>query len=203
MLKAKSLLNIDRADGIVEYPDEQLARDPSTIIGYPAPPGKHFFYVNELNQIAAGSQIFYSTEGETDPATVKVEMAQLFKAQKERNKYPEGSSLRALWDADVARLGNSLVTFWQGHRRIKSLRTVASVDKATGLVVVTEPFLEGYKPRVLGAVVRVVSFEVDQIDEIRTDRFHKAMAKHYGSTDWENDLKTHGNYLSRANGRRG
>ncbi|MEZ0371706.1 MAG: hypothetical protein ACAI44_21620 [Candidatus Sericytochromatia bacterium] len=137
MLKAKSLLNIDRADGIVEYPDEQLARDPSTIIGYPAPPGERFFYVNELNQIGPGCQLFFSTEAETDPATVRVEMARLFEAQKQRAKYPEGSPLRATWEQEVAKLGESLVTFWQKRRRIKSIRTVASVDKQRNLIVVT------------------------------------------------------------------
>lgn len=198
-----SLLNIDSADGIVSYSMEQLARDPSIIVGHPAPPGGHFFYVNELNQIQSGDQIFFSTEAENDPATVRKEMAELHQAQKQRSRFPQGTEMWKRWHAEVNRLGDALVEFWQGQRRIKSLRTVASVDHNRNLIAVTKPFELGYRPRVLGAVVRVVGFEEDKVDEVRSDKFHKAMQKHYGSNDWESDLKAYGGHLLSIIGGRG
>ncbi len=198
--QSTDLLNIDAADGIIRYSMEQLASDPSIILGNPAP-GGYFFYVDQLLQIKVGSKIIFSTEAEHDPANVRAEMAQLFQAQKQRAKYPADSALWMDWDARCNRLGDSVQKFYEGQRRIKSLRIVihTEIKQREGqapiyLIAVNKPFSLGYKPRPLGAVLRVLGKETDLVDEIKTDRFHTALRKYYGS-DWQGDFEAHGSHL--------
>lgn len=192
--------NISAADGIVSYSMSQLAADPSIVLGNPAP-GGYFFYVDQLNQITVGSKIIFSTEAETDPSNIRAEMGQLFQAQKMRDKFPVNSELWMRWDAKCNTLGLSVQQFYEKQKRIKSLRIVTHTEtrqrdgeRAIYLIAVNKPFELGYRPRPMGAVLRVLGKETDYADEVRTDKFHKALRKHYGS-DWESDFAAHGHDL--------
>lgn len=185
--------HVEMADGIVSYSMQQLACDPSVILGHPAPGERHFF-VDQLHQIKPGCKIIFSTTAENDPATVRKEMADLFQAQKQRDLFTIDSPPWMDWDAKVQRLGMNIKDFIDGQRRIKSLRVVAHTNPDTGLIVVTQPFDYTHRPRPLGAVLRVLGTETDLADEVKTDRFHTALRKHYGS-DWQSDLTTYGRHL--------
>jgi len=206
--QSPDLLGIEAADGIISYSIDHLASDPSIILGNPAP-GGYFFYVDQLLQIKKGSRIIFSTEAEHDPANIKAEMAQLFQAQKQKAKYPVDSVLWMEWDARCNRLGDSVQKFYEGQRRIKSLRIVVHTEvkqregeTPIALIAVNKPFSLGYKPRPLGAVLRVIGKETDLADEVKTDKFHKALRKHYGS-DWQSDFEAYGhNLLGAFGGRR-
>ena len=185
------LLSVSAADGITEYSEEILARDPSVILAHPYPPGKDCFYVDDVKQIAPGDRIFYSTTAENYPSFVTQDTAALHRAHNELKKYTPGSTLHAHFYEEVKRLESAVIGYHQGHIYIKSMRTVAYVDKLRNLIAVTEGFTYGYAPRVMGAVVRIMGFEEDMINEVATDRLEKGLKKHYGA-DWESDVKHHG-----------
>lgn len=190
----QNLYNLSIADGITEYSEDELARDPSLIVGYPYPPGDSSFYVDDVLQIQVGNKIFYSTEAETDPAQIARESAELFRARAEVKALAPGS--RAFNDrtADVARLEESLHLYHQKRKRIKSLRVVTYVDRVRNLIAVNESFKYGYKPRVMGSVVRVTGFVEEMINEVATDKLHKEAKKRYGSYDWESEYNATGKF---------
>lgn len=183
-----SLLNIEKADGIIEFSTDHLAFDPSLILGYPHPPGSNYFYVDNLFEIQAGCKIFYSTEAENNPQIIRQSLVDLHKARRELAKYPPAATLYRYWQLEVAKCERSVTQFYQGRKLIKSLRIVSMVDRSRHLIVVREPFAEGYKPKVMGFVVRITGFESDQIDEQATDRFHKKAKEELGY-DWENIIR--------------
>lgn len=194
----KDLVGIATADGVTHYNEDVLAEDPSVITADPYPPGDDFFYVDDIKQIKPGNRIFYSTTAENYPTFVNRDTALLHKARNERKKYHPESPLYAHFDEEVKRLEKSVMEYYQGRVRIKSIRTVAYVDPHRNLVRVTEGFKYGYKPRILGAVVRIVGFTDDMINEISTDRLEKGLKKHYGAS-WESDTKHYGIPNARAN----
>lgn len=179
--------SITKRDGITDFNIDTLARDPSIIVGYPYPPGDSFFYVDDTLDIRPGDLIMYSTEAENDPNLIKNSCAELHKARREQQKYEPGSQLHQVWQTEINRHQLEVMKFYQGRKKVKSQRQVASVDKARGLIVVTEPFKFGYKPKILGAVARVVGFAQETIDEVATDRMHKLGKKIYGSDDWQSE----------------
>lgn len=174
------------ADGIVHVPSRCLARDPSLVVGYPYPPGDDFLYVDDVLQIRPGDRIIYSTEAENDPAEIQRQSAQLHVARQQLRLAPKGTPMREHWATQTRNLMESLMDYQEGVKRIKSMRTVLSVDKAKNLIVVTESFKFSYKPRVLGGVCRVVGFIEDLVDEPGSDKLHKNLVNIYG-TNWESE----------------
>lgn len=190
----QKLYNLSIADGIVEYNEDELARDPSLIVGYPYPPGESSFYVDDVLQIAVGSKIFYSTEAENDPAQIARESAELFRARNKARECAPGSKAFDHWKSEIDRLEKSLHLYHQKRKRIKSVRTVTYVDKSRNLIAVNAPFKYGYKPRVMGSVVRITGFTEDMINEIATDKLHKEAKKRYGTYDWQSEYSATGKF---------
>lgn len=188
------LFNIAVGDGITEYNEEDLARDPSLIVGYPYPPGESSFYVDAVQQIRAGCRIFYSTTAENDPVQIARESAELYRARKEVQAHHPDSKAFAYWQGEIERLQASLAAYHQGRKRIKSVRQVVYVDPARNLIVVNAAFKHGYKPRVMGSVVRIVGETEDLINEVATDILHKEAKKRYGTYDWESEYNSTGKF---------
>lgn len=117
--------------------------------------------------------------------------AELHRANKEMGKYSPGSPLHKHWYEESERLSASVMSYYQGEIRIKSIRTVGYVNKERNLIRFTTGFKYGYRPRVMGAAVRILGFENDMINEIATDRLHKGLKQHYGA-DWESDFTNYG-----------
>lgn len=185
-------LNLNKADGIVSFNTEVLADDPCLIVGFPYPPGRDFFYVDDVLQIKAGCRIFYGTEAERNPQYIQKDLTELLRARKELAKYLPGTKLYNDWAQEVNRLSESVIAFSQGQKRVKSLRTVRYVDPKRKLIVVKDDFIAGFKPRVMSHVVRVVGFKDDQVNEVITDKIHKVAKELYGGYDWESEYKATG-----------
>lgn len=187
-------ISITKADGFVDYKDDSLARDPSLIVAYPYPPSGCVFYVDDTLQIQAGEKILYSTEAENNPVWLTEASALLFRLRLERSRLLPSSPQAAALQADIDSVAQRVVDYHQGRKRVKAERVVAYVDPARKLIAVTEPFTHGYKPRVMGTVVRILGFVEDAVDEKTTDELHKKANKLYGSYDWESEWKATGHF---------
>lgn len=187
-------INIHKSEGIVDYSEDSLARDASLIVAHPYPPGDTFFYVDDPLQIKAGDKILYSTEAENNPAFFHDAASKLYRARIQQARLlPVAPQYQELAD-EIYRLTQMLVNYYQGRKRVKAERLVSYVDPARKLIAVDKPFTHGYKPRVMGSVVRILGFRQDSVDEPTTDKLHKEAKKRYGSYDWQSEWRATGSF---------
>lgn len=187
-------LSIKKGAGLVDYREDSLARDASLVVAYPYPPGDHFFYVDDTLQIRAGDKILFSTAAENSPDYFRAAAAHLYRLRVEQARLLPIVPAYAQMQADIDILSAQLVDYYQGQKRVKSERVVAYVDPARKLITVTEAFDIGFKPRVMGAVTRILGFVEDTVDEPTTEKLHTEAGKLYGGYDWEAEWRETGKF---------
>lgn len=184
---------LKKEDGIVEHDERRLAGDPSVVIAYPNPPGETFFHVDNLKDIRPFQKLTYTPESANDPVHIRRTLAELHQAHRQIKLFRFETEAYWKWAKAISKLERQCMEFYTGHQSAKAICQVQHVETSRNLVVVTEPFGLGLKPRVMGAVFRVTGFTESAIDEIGTDRLHKKAKEIYG-TGWESEFIATGKF---------
>lgn len=182
----KSPFPVRCSDGIEDYWFYDLARDPSTIVATPSPPGEDYFFVDDLLQIRTGNHLIICSEAENEPITFIDEMARLSFLKREMDKYQIGGEIWRRYKSDVDQLGQKIAVNMQANksRDVKSVRKVVHVDLKLNLIVVSPSFKYGHKPRVLGSCVRILGYTDEFINVQQTEQWKKEAKKQFGA-NWE------------------
>jgi hypothetical protein len=184
---SENLLNVEHSADVVPVSIDELARDPSTVVATPYPPGSSYFYVDDVKKIVPGCRILYLSQSENVPIAVQTLCKDLYQARREHLKYTPGEIYQR-WVDEILRLEDELAAWVEAGAYSKSWRRVSYVDPARKLIAVTEPFLDGHRPRILGYCVRITGKQNNFIDEPNTDKFHKIGKVLYGA-DWQSEFK--------------
>lgn len=185
---------LTKQDGIIEFDETRLSGDPSVVVPYPSPPGETFFHVDDLKGIRPGQKIQFVPECANDPAHIRRTLADLHLAHKQIKLFPSETNAYWDWAKQIQDLEKVCLNFYSGRYNARSERIVQMIDSSRNLIVVTQPFGHGYKPRIMGAVFRIDGFSENAIDEISTDRLHKKAKEIYGSHDWQSEFTATGKF---------